>query len=124
MNMVFEQLPKAIRWSGILGIIFLINSILLFIFTALISIKAIGLGIVMLIPLAICVVLYIFCRNYKRACQEALNTQSDDDLELAMRKQSALIKLFGIFSLIMLIFILISFVTSIGAGAQFAQMMR
>lgn len=121
MNMIFEQLPKAMRWSGVLGIIFLICSVLQLIATVFVGMGNVMATIVPLILLAMCVVLYLLCRNYKQACQAALVSQSDDDLEEAIRKQSALIKFFGIFSLIMLIFILIGL---FGLMAAFTEYVR
>lgn len=112
MNLIFDELPKAIRWSKIVAIFVLIAVILQVLGLVGVMTSSLRIDIfavvISVIMLAISIWFWWMLRGYKIACVQALDTQDSDDLELAARKQVMIIRFFGFLSLLCLIMLVIA----------------
>lgn len=124
MEAIFQQLPKAIRWSKILSVLFLLATLFFLLIFVVTFLKSAVAAFFQLIPLLLMGFQYWLFRGYKIACQQALDSRDIDDLETAARKQVMIIKFFGFLSLLILILMLFGLIGMFFGGIQAVQFGR
>lgn len=115
--LIMAQLPKAIRWSRLISIFFLVMAIVLVLF---IFIFANGVfSIVSLFGVAVMGGFFWLFRAYQLACQQLLKQPTSAYLEHAVRRQTLIIKVFGMIALFVIVLIVVGIALAITGSIYF-----
>lgn len=124
MRTIIEQLPKAIRWSNIVMWFFGVITALLIIGTFVALVNKPGVGVVFIFITLLIGIQFWMIRNYKNACQVALESEYPVDIEAACKAQVTLVKFYGILTLILAILIIIGVAAAISMPAYMDFLQR
>lgn len=106
--LIMAQLPKAIRWSRLTSIFFLVMAIVLVLYAIIIVMFANGVfSIVSLFGVAVMGGFFWLFRAYQLACQQLLKQPTSAHLEHAVRRQTLIIKVFGMIALFVIVLIVV-----------------
>lgn len=116
MNQIIEQLPKAKFWAGF--------SLFFSIFGVISQGRSIFTGdgvFSALIGLVFQLFLIYFLYLYYNACKNGHLSEAEQDIEDACKQQSRVLMMYGIQSLLLIIFLAAGFIIAVGMSAGFGR---